>query len=208
MIVNNGKMLNKRNSYHKAIIGSNRYHEKDFPVIDLKPKLEEFTDQYVWDDEKIYYKASVKEFITYDLPDHYITTSANFKGVNLGNISRISGKKDIGWAAIQKGDFYITERQLLLFDKGPNTFVKFMNTALESDTYKRGVIMWPLDEIISVEGNREEGTLLLTTNEKERGQHKLVKINESMQNIGFSEEELRYIVNLIGSLIEKSLRYF
>lgn len=206
-VVNNGKMLNKRNSYHRAIIGSNMYHEEDFPVVDLKPELEEFTDQYVWDDEKIYYKSSVREFITYDLPDHYITTSTNYRGVNFGNISRISGKKDVGWAAIQKGDFYITERQLLLFDRGPNTLMKFMNAALESDTYKRDVIMWTFDELISIEGNKEDGTLLLTTNAQKRGKHKIVKMNENMQNIGFDEDELRYIVNLTGSLIEKTQRY-
>jgi len=57
-----------------------------------------------------------------------------------------------------------------------------------------------------VEGNIKEGTLLISTSQDKHKQHKFIKINESNQNVRYTEDELRYLVNLIGSLIEKNLR--
>lgn len=204
-VINNNKRMNRTNSYHRELIGTNKYHEMEFPVVGIRPNLEEFTDEHVWDDEKIYYKSRAREYIPFDIPDHYVSTSARFGSVNIGNISKISGKKDAGWGAIQKGEFYITERQLIIFDKGPSKLNSFLNLALNADTYKRSVYWFTWPEIDYVEGNIKEGTLLISTSQDKHKQHKFTKINESNQNIGFTEDELRYLVNLIGSLIEKSL---
>lgn len=205
-VVNNNKMMNRTNSYHRELVGTNKYHELEFPVIGVKPDLEEFTAKHVWDDEKFYYHSRAKEYIPYDIPDHYISNSARFGAVNIGNISKISGKKEAGWGAIQKGEFYITERQLIIFDKGPSKLSSLLNVALNADTYKRSVYWFTWSEIDYVEGNIKEGTLLISTSQDKHKQHKFIKINESNQNVRYTEDELRYLVNLIGSLIEKNLR--
>src|SRR5699024_5447887 len=140
-----------------------------------------------------------REYVTYDIPDHYVTTSSRFGSVNIGNISKISGKKDVGWASLQRGEFYITERQLLIFDKGPSRFDNFINAALAADQNKRLVYWFTWPEIDYVEGNIKEGTLLIGTSGDKHKQHKFIKIDESNQNIGFTKDELRYLVNLIGS---------
>lgn len=203
-VINNNKMLNKINQYNRNVIGSNEYHEKDFPIIGYQPDLEEFTDAYVWEDEKIYYKTSVYEYTPYDSPDYYMSSSTNFGGVRIGNISKISGKKNVGWGVISRGDFYITERQLMIFDKGKKSIaLKILNMALDADTFKRNVFSLFLSEIDYVEGNTQEGALIITrTNNK---MHKLMKSNNEGKIIPFSENELRYLVNLIGSVIEKTL---
>lgn len=202
-VINNNKMLNKINQYNRNIIGSNPYHEKEFPIIGYQPDLEEFSDTYVWEDEKIYYKTSVYEYTPYDSPDYYISTSTNFGGVRIGNVSKVSGRKNVGWGAISRGDLYITERQLLLFDKGKkSTALKILNMALDADTFKRNVFSLLLNEIEYVDGNTQEGALIITrTNNK---MHKLMKANNEGKSIPFSENELRYLVNLIGSVIEKT----
>lgn len=202
-VINNNKMLNKINQYNRNIIGSNPYHEKQFPIIGYQPDLEEFSDTYVWEDEKIYYKTSVYEYIPYDSPDYYMSTSTNFGGVRIGNVSKVSGRKNVGWAALSRGDLYITERQLLIFDKGKkSTALKILNMALDTDTFNRHVFSLFLNEIEYVDGNTQEGALIITrTNNK---MHKLMKANNEGKSIPFSENELRYLVNLIGSVIEKT----
>lgn len=202
-VINNNKMLNKINQYNRNIIGSNPYHEKQFPIIGYQPDLEEFSDTYVWEDEKIYYKTSVYEYTPYDSPDYYMSTSTNFGGVRIGNVSKVSGRKNVGWGVISRGDLYITERQLLIFDKGKkSTALKILNMALDADTFKRNVFSLFLNEIEYVDGNTQEGALIITrTNNK---MHKLMKANNEGKSIPFSENELRYLVNLIGSVIEKT----
>lgn len=200
-ILNNNYQMNKLNRFIPAIVASNFYQENDFPVVGEQPNLAEYTDEYVWFDEKIYLHTLANEYITYGTPDVYMSTSTSFGGnVSIGHISKVQrGKKVAGWSRMSSGDFYITERQLLIFEKG-----KFFlpNYLLDSDNYKRGVISIPLNDVKMVEGDSETGSLkIYKINDKI---HAFGKSNSDRKEIGFSEDELRYMVNLIGSLVEKS----
>lgn len=202
IVLNNNYQSNKLNRYVPAIIASNLYQKMDFPIIGEQPDLEEFTDEYVWYDERIFLHTLANEYITFDSPDIYTSTTASFGNVSLGNISFRKGKEAIGWDRMSSGDFYITERQIIIFEKGKFSLAIRL---LDADNYKRGVISISLNDIDVVEGDTELGILKIY--KKNNKVHAFQASNTNREKIKFSEDELRYMVNLIGSLIEKKQKY-
>lgn len=200
IVLNNNYQLNTLNKYVPAVIASNLYQEKHFPIIGEQPDLEEFTSEYVWFDEKIYFHTLANEYVTYDTPDIYMSTATSFGGnVSFGTISKAqSGKKDAGWSLMSSGDFYITERQILIFEKGSFSLGSFL---FGGDNLKRNVFPIYLSDIKLVEGDSKRGALKIYRNDNTV--HAFGKSNHNRNEIKFSEDELRYLVNLIGSLIEK-----
>lgn len=200
IVLNNNYQLNTLNKYVPAVIASNIYQENHFPIIGEKPDLEEFTSEYVWFDEKIYLHTVANEYVTYDTPDIYMSTTTSFGGnVAFGTISKAqSGKKDAGWSLMSSGDFYITERQILIFERGGFSLGSFL---FGGDNLKRNVFPIYLSDIKLVEGDSKLGALKIYR--KDNKVHAFGKSNHNRNEIKFSEDELRYMVNLIGSLIEK-----
>lgn len=160
--------------------------------------MEKFTDEYVWYDERICLHILANEYIPFGSPDTYTSTSNSFRNVSIGNVVFKKGKDNIGFSCMCSGHFYITERQIIIFEKGA---FSLLGRLLDADNYKRGVISIPFKDINVVEGEKETGFLKIYN--KNNKVHTFGKSNIDRHKFMFSEDELRYMVNLIGSLMEK-----
>ena len=126
----------------------------DFPIQDINIDLEEYTDEYVFDDEKVYLYTKVNEYIPNQVtsPSVYMSSHLTHGGMTFGTISEISPSEEFEvWGIISSGDFFITDRQIIIFEKGHRAFL--YQILLDSDGFKRNVISIPLSDIELVIGD-------------------------------------------------------
>lgn len=181
---------------------TNKYQEMDFPIQDINIDLEEYTDEYVFDDEKVYLYTKVNEYIPNQVtsPSVYMSSHLTHGGMTFGTISEISPSEEFEvWGIISSGDFFITDRQIIIFEKGHRAFL--YQILLDSDGFKRNVISIPLSDIELVLGDENTGVLKIYRKNGRR--HHFNKSDSKRKKYRFSNDELRYLVNLLASLINK-----
>lgn len=202
IIRNNVSKSNKLNQYNQAMRTTNKYQEMDFPIQDINIDLEEYTDEYVFDDEKVYLYTKVNEYIPNQVtsPSVYMSSHLTHGGMTFGTISEISPSEEFEvWGIISSGDFFITDRQIIIFEKGHRAFL--YQILLDSDGFKRNVISIPLSDIELVLGDENTGVLKIYRKNGRR--HHFNKSDSKRKKYRFSNDELRYLVNLLASLINK-----
>ena len=121
IIRNNVAKSNKLNLYNPVMITTNEYQEIDFPIQDINVDLEEYVDRYIFDDEKVYLYTKANEYIPNQVttPSVYMSSYLTHGNMSFGIISEISKSEEFEvWGIISCGDFYITDRQIIIFEKG------------------------------------------------------------------------------------------
>lgn len=209
IIRNNVAKSNKLNLYNPVMITTNEYQEIDFPIQDINVDLEEYVDRYIFDDEKVYLYTKANEYIPNQVttPSVYMSSYLTHGNMSFGIISEISKSEEFEvWGIISCGDFYITDRQIIIFEKGIQKGIRsfFYNTYLGSDGFKRNVISIPLSDIESIIGDEKDG--LLKIYRKGGRRHSFNKSDSNRKKYRFSNDELRYMVNLLGSLINNETK--
>lgn len=122
--------------------------------------------------------------------------------MTFGTISEISPSEEFEvWGIISSGDFFITDRQIIIFEKGHRAFL--YQILLDSDGFKRNVISIPLSDIELVIGDENSGVLKIYRKNGRR--HNFNKSDSKRKKYRFSNDELRYVVNLLASLINKDM---
>ena len=204
-IRNNITKSNKLNLYNPVMKTTNKYQEMDFPIQDIKIDLEEYTDEYVFDDEKVYLYTKANEYIPDKVttPSVYMSSYLTHGGMTFGTMSEISPSEEFEvWDIMSSGDFFITDRQIIIFEKGRRSFVRQFLFA--GDNFKRNVISIPLSDIELVIGDEKDGVLQIYRKYGRR--HNFNKSDSNRKKYRFSNGELRYMVNLLASLINNETK--
>lgn len=163
IIRNNVAKSNKLNLYNPVMITTNEYQEIDFPIQDINVDLEEYVeDIYLMMRKYIFIQKQMNIYlIKSQTPSVYMSSYLTHGNMSFGIISEISKSEEFEvWGIISCGDFYITDRQIIIFEKGIQKGIRsFHNTYLGSDGFKRNVISIPLSDIESIIGDEKDGLL-------------------------------------------------
>lgn len=193
-------MANNKNIFSSELQQpTNIYQEKIFPPIDKKVDLEEFTTDYVWEDEICYFYSMV-EYLEYEIQGGdrmFMSTNVNIGYSNIRAVSEIdTGADDMIWRRKACGEFYVTENGIIIYDKGYQTKLE---KAAGIKGYPRRVIKILFSDIDIVHGVLEHNMIkIVLKNGEVLG---LQSANLKRKGMPFTNEENIYLVNLIASIV-------